>query len=235
MTSKFREAVRAGREIAQRPLTRADLFRNPHAARGKTCLGHRLATALLQLGTCQMGYDAWASMMGANRAHLILMLRNAGAGADPLCHRPWFLPGQIVWEYLEHIQSPPTLVNADMQRTDLFEADLQGADLSGADLYRGRMELADLRGALLKGANMRNINLTGADLRNTDISKADLTQANLRGADLREANLTGTNLNRGRPHRRRPHSGRPRTGEPRQSHPVCRRHHRHQPQRHQHH
>jgi hypothetical protein len=92
-----------------------------------------------------------------------------------------------------------SLVNADLQFTNLRGADLrfanlqytklQDADLRGADLQDADLEFAYLRRADLRGSDLRGTNLRGADLRD-----ADLQGAILQGAILQDTNLQNTNL-----------------------------------------
>ena len=190
MKNTLQQAIRYARLTAQQPLSKTLLEKYPHMGWATTCLGHRLAVELLQkTGPCRDGYDAWALTMEANRAHLIVMLRQAGTGPDPLSHRKWHLTPQTVWRHLESIQSLPSLVKADLRKADLLEADLHGTDLSGANLFNGRMELANLEDALLQETNMQQANLTFANLQNANMTNANLRKANLRAADLRGAIL----------------------------------------------
>ena len=128
--------------------------------------------------------DAWCLMMKANRAHLVIMLREAGAGHDPFGNAEWSSTPAQVWENLAKVEQLPNLNGADLSGLDFKWADLDGADLSNADLTG-----ANLRWASLMDTNLSNTNLTGADLR-----WANLDGANLDGADLSNANLTGTDL-----------------------------------------
>lgn len=73
----------------------------------------------------------------------------------------------------------PTLVGADLQRTNLQGAYLGGADVSGADFYR-----ADLSRASLKRAVAQKTVFYQAKLVETVFTKADLRGANFYEADL---------------------------------------------------
>ena len=163
--------------------------------------------------------DAWCLLMKANRAHLVIMLREAGAGHDPFSGSEWSSTPTQVWEKLAKVEQLPNLEGADLSGldfkwADLDEADLKGANLSGAnlswaslmdtDLKDANLTGADLRWATLDGADLSNANLTGTDLRWTSLQDADLPGADLRGAtmdgtilvnaDLTGANVTGVNL-----------------------------------------
>ena len=156
----------------------------------------------------------WCLMMKANRAHLVIMLREAGAGHDPFGDAEWSSTPAQVWENLGQLEQLPTLNGADLSGTDFKWADLNGADLSNAnltginfkwaslmdaDLLGANLTGADLRWADLDGADLEGADLTGTDLRWTTLMGANLSNADLRGAiidgtNLDEANLTGANL-----------------------------------------
>ena len=163
--------------------------------------------------------EDWCLLIKANRAHLVIMLREAGAGHDPFGGSEWPSTPAQVWENLAKVEQLPNLEGADLSGldfkwADLDVADLKGANLSGAnlswaslmdtDLKDANLTGADLRWATLDGADLSNANLTGADLRWTVLPDADLPGADLRGAtidgtilvdaDLTRANLTGVNL-----------------------------------------
>ena len=157
---------------------------------GECCIGARLAFALEvdgMRGEYQLGHlvdflrgaEEFARRIGGNRAHLIVMLREAGAGDDPFSSEDWKAPVEVVWENLSRMEALPTLVSAHLEFADLSSADLRGADLRGANLAHSDLIRADLRGADLRGAN-----LYGAEMIKSVLCKADL-----RGADMREAVL----------------------------------------------
>ena len=163
--------------------------------------------------------ENWCLLIKANRAHMMIMLREAGAGHDPFGDAEWSSTPAQVWENLAKVEQLPNLEGADLSGidfkwADLDEADLKGANLSGANLSWASLQLTDLTGANLTGADLRwatldgadltGANLTGTDLRWTVLPDADLPGADLRGAtidgtilvdaDLTGANLTGVNL-----------------------------------------
>ncbi len=133
--------------------------------------------------------DAWGRMMGANRAHLVIMLREAGAGHDPFGDAEWSSTPAQVWENLARVEQLPTLNGADLSGVDFKWADLGWANLSNADLTG-----TDLRWANLTGVNLTGANLSNTDLRWTSLMDADLSNADLRGAIIGRTNLTGTDL-----------------------------------------
>ena len=113
--------------------------------------------------------DAWCLIMKANRAHLVIMLREAGAGHDPFGGSEWSSTPAQVWENLAQVEQLPNL---------------DGADLSGTDL----------RWATLMGVNLSHADLRGATLDGTILVEADLTGANVTGVNLRSAYLDDTKL-----------------------------------------
>ena len=148
--------------------------------------------------------EAWGRMMGANRAHLVIMLREAGAGHDPFGDTEWPLSPARVWENLARVEQLPDLNGADFSGVDFKWADLSNADLPNADLTGINFKWAslmdtNLTSTNLTGADMKGTNLTGTNLRWTTLVCANLEGADLRGAiidgtNLEGANLTGANL-----------------------------------------
>ena len=186
------------------PPERIDQARGEWDPERPCCVGAHLAHLLLDVDENDDlhfygGVDAWAAGMGGNRAHAILLLRQAGAGLDPLGSEAWATPAATVFARLSAVETLPDLRGAHLREADLREADLREADLRGAHLRGADLRGADLRGADLRWANLRwaklyEADLEGADLRGADLRGADLRGADLRGADLRGANLRGANL-----------------------------------------
>ena len=150
------------------------------------------------------GIDAFAKLIGGNRAHVILMLREAGAGHNPLSEAPWPSSREEVWARAARIETLPDLAGADLTDADLTDANLAGAylkgadlsdaDLSGANLYRSNLKGANLFHADLIDADLIDADLSGANLSDTSLYLTDLSGANLSGANLSGANLSGANL-----------------------------------------
>ena len=138
--------------------------------------------------------DAWGRMMNANRAHLVIMLREAGAGHDPFGDAEWSSTPAQVWENLAQMEQLPDLKGADLSGIDFKWADLAHANLSGADLSGTDLRWADLTGADLTGADLTGANLSNANLSWASLMEADLTGSDLRGAILNRTNLTGADL-----------------------------------------
>ena len=78
--------------------------------------------------------DAWGRMMNANRAHLVIMLREAGAGHYPFSDAEWSSTPAQVWENLAQMEQLPDLKGAGLSGLDFKWADLASANLTGADL-----------------------------------------------------------------------------------------------------
>ena len=91
----------------------------------------------------------------------------------------------------------PTLVGADLQRTNLQGAYLSRTNVSDADFYRADLSGASLKQAVAKNAVFYQAKLvgtvfTGADLRGANFYEADLTRVKFGGARLAGATFTGT-------------------------------------------
>ena len=91
----------------------------------------------------------------------------------------------------------PTLVGADLQRTNLQGAYLGRANVSGADFYRADLSGAPLKQAAAQGTVFYQAKLvgtvcTGADLRGANFYEADLTRVMFSGALLAGATFVGS-------------------------------------------
>ena len=139
---------------------------------GPCCVGAKLAHCLEAGNDYLAGADAFAQLMGATRAHVILLLRQAGAGFNPLSGDPWPHDREMVWNALAQIEAMPDLRGANLQGVDLECVDLRGADLRGAVLCRTNLRGANLRGTDLRGADLRGACLEGAKLRGTGLEGA---------------------------------------------------------------
>lgn len=92
----------------------------------------------------------------------------------------------------------PTLVGADLQRTNLQGAYLGRANVSGADFYRADLSGASLKRAVAQGTVFYQAKLvgtvcSGADLRGANFYEADLTRVRFEGALLAGAAFVGSN------------------------------------------
>ena len=137
------------------------------------CVGAHLAFLLDALGDYTirpdflMGADAWAAAIGGNRAHAILLLRNAGAGHNPFSADDWPKPPAEVFRDLVNVETLPPLMGRDFDRCNFTGAYMRGADMR-ACTFRGAMlretdfEGADLRAAIFTGALQANMILHGA-------------------------------------------------------------------------
>ena len=129
-------------------------------ADGKCCAGARMAYALgVASGDFLEGADAWAREMGGNRAHVILMLRRAGAGHHPFGPEDWPVDPHRVWADLSSEEDLPDLRGANLRDADLRGADLRNADFTRANLEQADLSGADLRGACLDGANLDKVTI----------------------------------------------------------------------------
>ena len=158
---------------------------------GSCCVGARLAHALdVETGYYIDGADAFAAAFGATRAHLTLMLREAGAPHDPFGQEQWQEPLADIWDRLTEMETLPALSDSDLSHLDLSGIDLSHADLRGVSLHDTDLEGAVLDSANLTGADLTNAMLTDATLRGTILVNADMRRAygsrvNCSGAQMR--------------------------------------------------
>ena len=169
------------------------------------CVGAHLTHILTTENTGYLdGADAWAKLIGGNRAHAILLLRQAGAPHDPFSEEEWPVPPSVVFEAAAMIETLPELRGSDLSHTILVDIDLAGADLSGTNLRFACMQDVNLQGAKLAGAdlsgadlrdsNMEEIDLTGAMLIDTSLVRTQMARANLKHANLQRAVLHASDL-----------------------------------------
>lgn len=135
------------------------------------------------------GIDAFAKKLGGNRAHVLLMLRESGAGKNPISDETWPIPPVEVWDNMAvKFEKLPSLVGTDFKQANFARANLDGSDMRGANLYEIDGQQASFVNANLKGANLMCSRLVGANLRG-----ANLEGANLRGAIFKDVDFTGAN------------------------------------------
>ena len=164
------------------------------------CVGAHLANFLkvthLTQGSMQhfLGANEWAGRCGGNKAHAILLLREAGAGYDPFDGSNWLCKPSEVFETLKGIEELPLLVGADLSDVNLSHANLRYSDKVGASMEGANLRGANLTYSDLTGANLRGADLEDACLDNTDLDKADLTGANLMCATFRNTSFNRANL-----------------------------------------
>lgn len=140
------------------------------------CVGAHMANLLDVAYNCEddflAGIDKWISIVGGNRAHAILMLREAGAGHNPLSGVQWATPFSDVWQNLWRIEQLPSLSNVD---------------LSGTCLHEVNFKRMDLHGSSFSAAYVNESNFKHANLRNCNFHKADCEGANFKYANLSNA------------------------------------------------
>ena len=136
------------------------------------------------------GMEAWGQAVGGNRAHGILLLRNAGAGHDPFGTERWHWPPAEVFRRVAAVETLPDLRHANLRSMRLAGADLSGADFAGADLRRADLSFSNLTGTKLVGTNLAFAQLEKATLTDADLSGADLSGADLRHAIWHNVRLT---------------------------------------------
>ena len=159
------------------------------------CVGARLAGYFkIKSGHYLEGIDEFAGRLSGNRAHIVLMLRQAEAGLNPLSSKDWDNHPKKVWQKLLEIEELPSLKNADLQNTNFSDADLSRSDFSGADLRNANLKNTDLSNTNLSDSDFRFSNFKGANLQNANLSDANLSGVHLICTDLRNANLKNTDL-----------------------------------------
>ena len=161
----IREEFEASRKYIELPIDQTEGTANFYDLEAPCCVGARLAQyCQVESGYFRDGLDAFAKRLGGNRAHLIVMLKHAGAGDDPFGIHEWKTPPSVVWERLMEVERLPSLVGADLRGVDLRYADLRDANLEGANLFEADLREANLLNANLIGANIVRAHITEEQL-----------------------------------------------------------------------
>ena len=147
------------------PIENIDSKKRKPVAEGRCCIFTRIGMILgidpkdwREEEYYQHGAGAWAGLLGGNRLHAILLLRQAGAGHDPVSDsQGWidYLPGPYqVLKRIAEIDNLPELRGQDFSKCNLSFLELQGEDLRDCDFTR----------AYWYGARIKNCNLEGCKL-----------------------------------------------------------------------
>ena len=100
--------------------------------------------------------------------------------------------------YRAHLERA-NLIEAHLEGANMIEAHLEGANMSWAHLERAtlnqaHLEEADMTEAHLEGADMRYAHLEGANMSWAHLEGANMRYAHLEEADMTEAHLEGANM-----------------------------------------
>ena len=133
---------------------------------GPCCVGAKLAACFGQdrglWDDYIVGYRAFAEELGANKAHVLVMLREAGAGDDPFSSEPWPNDRETVWANLMKIEELPSLAGKDLRYTSFSDSPgLKGSSFREADLRHANFARADVTDACFEGANILGCSWTG--------------------------------------------------------------------------
>ena len=137
------------------------------------------------------GAEMLGGELGANRAHLVLMLRASGAGWDPFGREAWDDPPGDVFRKLAEIEDMPDTTGADFSGVCFEKADMRFAQLQNCSLKFTEMTDGDFEEANFTGADLEGASFVTADLRGAEMKDAYLAHASLQDANLTHANLSG--------------------------------------------
>ena len=165
------------------------------------CVGAHLAHILGvvgqgKLGDYTYGIEAWCGLVGGNRLHAVVMLRECGAPRNPFDIDDWEVNPAEVFAKVYAIEELPDLCGRSFERVNLRYADLSGADLREVDFTGGSLEYAVFRGANLEGANFRQAYLRRTDFKGANLKDANFEDAHILEADFKDADLEGANFQR---------------------------------------
>ena len=154
------------------------------------CIGSRLSSVIKKSHNGQTldyleGVDEWINKVGGNRLHAILMLRQAGAGHNPLKMGEWPTRPQEVLENLKMIKELPPLTNQDFSFSNLIGISLKKLDLSGSSF----------KNALMMETKLININFSYCDFRYARLGISIVTDCNFENAIFKNTSLYMTEIN----------------------------------------
>lgn len=135
----------------------------------------------------QRGADEFARLLDVSRAHVILLLREAGAPHDPFSTQKWETPVAEVWANLKKIEGVPMIRHADFSRCDLSEANLAYYDFTGATFHKANLTEAFLHDGVFENCDFSESNLSYAHVHGSDFKGANFALANMEGCFLHEA------------------------------------------------
>ena len=183
----------------------ADVFRDPgriYQGRGDydeqrpCCVGAHLANFFNVAQGYSLDFIDGAEMLGqelgANRAHLVLMLRSCGAPWDPFGGDAWDTPPREVFQKLAAIEETPQTAGADFSGVS-FEK----CNMGCAQLERCNLKFTDFTDAHLEQANLESADMEAARFISADLYGADLSKGYLAHAAFHMANLENANLSKG--------------------------------------
>lgn len=116
----------------------------------------------------------------------------------------------LAWCHFQDVQlNSISMMNADLEKTELISAGLDYILLNHSDLYKANLSKArmikanlqdanledsKLNEAIINRANFRGANMSRIEAKMADFSSSDLSFTNLKKANLEEANLTNVNF-----------------------------------------
>lgn len=134
------------------------------------------------------GYKAFAEALGGNGAHVIMMLRQAGAGEYPFNSKDWDIPVKEVWNNLYAIETLPTITEHKFHECNFEGHNFDDIDLTRCDFFDSDFTDASLKNAVCVETDftcdMRRANFSGAYLDRCNFAEADLGLANFSGATI---------------------------------------------------
>ena len=163
------------------------------------CVGARLARFFNVAEMCpsdyRRGMKAFAKALGGTTAHVILMLRLAGAGESPFSSSEWPIPPEDVWENLKYFEELP-----ELRGNSFKDESFVGQVFDNLNLSTMMFELCDMRDVTFKDCIIRFTSFRNTDMHRStwdgcEIVKCDFTSTNLSSADFRGATVRDCEFN----------------------------------------
>ena len=160
-----------------------DIFQGNPVSNPPCCVGahlaHFLDVAEGDHADYMRGADEFARLLDVSRAHIVLLLRAAGAPHDPFGREIWKVPVAEVWTKLKTIEEMPSVLNADFSQCELGRANLAYYDFTGCNF-----QAANLCDAFMHDAVFNQCDFTEAKLIDADVSRSEFEGATFDLADL---------------------------------------------------
>ena len=164
---------------------------------GYCCIGARLAmladlTIKHKYLYYLQGIDNWIQTVNGNRLHAILLLRQAGAGHDPLAGEGWETIPERVIKNLKKIEELPNIKGENFSNCSLTEIELKDLDLSGTSFYWGNMKHSKLENIIFNNCDFRSALLYGSTVENCEFKNAKIEDAWIEKATFKNSSLRDT-------------------------------------------
>ena len=188
---RIQKAVELTKAITELPEERIDQMVGMYRESQPCCVGAHLANILdVDVGEVYdwvRGANEFARLMDVSQAHVILLLREAGAGQAPFDIGDWDNPPAQVWENLSKIEEFPSTRNADFSYCNLANANLSMHDFRDSCFRKTTLIEADLSDGDFRGCCFDEAEMHGAIVTKARFDKATFEMTDLQDVAMEDA------------------------------------------------